>query len=269
LSRENGSSDCGWVECVGVLRLPFDKLRVAQDDRFWGGAAGCALDDRGDGERWHFRVGVGLIWDIRVGGGGEWGDGGDEAVDFVVDDFVDEGGGRRGGGVGFEGGFAGEQLGDELQIVKEFAGAGGVDVVGGDELEDAGGGGQGGGSIFDEREVEGLGLVGVAGFAGDDFGAASGVVVVAEALVAEGGRAALGSGGVEVAATVAGLGDGDELGLVLHRGTPLGVCCEDPDSMWFRSGSRRLYAAAGRVKCEGPTHGRRALLFFLNSIIQL
>jgi hypothetical protein len=165
-------------------------------------------------------------------------------VDLVVDDFFDEVGRWHGHfvrfstlrvkarGVAGSGGvwdgcgcgdrLAGEEFGDDLHAVKEFAGAEGVQVVGGDALEEVGGDGQGGGAVFDDGEFEGLVLVDVAELAGGRFGAAGGVVVVAEMLVAEGRRAALVSGGVDVAAAVALLGDGDEFGLLWHGGTPLG-----------------------------------------------
>ena len=137
-------------------------------------------------------------------------------MDFVVDDFVGEGSGEE---IGFLE-FAGSSFGDELQIVKVFAGSGGDDLVGGDALEDAGGGGQGGDAVFDERKVEGLGSS-VCGLEAAALGRRV-VVVVAEGLVAQRGRAALVSGGVDVAAAIAGLGDGGAFGLVVHGGTPLG-----------------------------------------------
>jgi hypothetical protein len=56
--------------------------------------------------------------------------------------------------------------------------------------------------------VEWLGRVEVAEFSGAWFGTAGGVVVVAEDLVAESGRAALVAGGVDVTAAGSGLGDG-------------------------------------------------------------
>lgn len=162
---------------------------------------------------------IGVLRLVPLGKVWVFGEGGDEAVDLVVDHFMHEGEWWSGEEVGFWGGFAGEQLDDELQIVKEFAGAGSVDVVGGNELEYAGGGGKGGGPVFDEREIEGLRLVSAG--TGGGFGAAGGVVVIAEVFVAEGGRSALVSGGVDVAAAVAGLGDGGEFGLVEHV-SPLG-----------------------------------------------
>ena len=171
--------------------------------------------------------------------GWEFGEGGDGAVDFVEDDFFDEGlwggfgfggfagccrcGAVGGGGVGAVGGVGaglfGEEGGDDLEAVDEFAGAGGVEVVGGDSAEDLGGDLEGGDAVLDDGDGEGLGGVEVAELGAGGGGATGGVVVVAEMLVAEGGRAALMSGGVDVAAAEAGLGDGGEF---LHGVSPLG-----------------------------------------------
>ncbi len=91
-----------------------------------------------------------------------------------------------------------------------------VEVVGGDAAKELGGDGEGGGEVFDDGELEGLVGVEVAEFAGGRLGAAGGVVEVAELLAAESGRAALMSGGVDVAAAEAFLGDGDEIGWLRH-----------------------------------------------------
>jgi hypothetical protein len=92
----------------------------------------------------------------------------------------------------------------DLESVEEEAGAAGVDVAGGEALEDEADGELDGGAVLGDGEVEG----GEAGFAclWVGGGAAGGVVVVAEVLVAEGGGAAAasvdegcgGSGGVPV-----------------------------------------------------------------------
>ena len=156
-------------------------------------------------------------------GGWEFGEGGEEAVEFVVDELFD---GRLGFGCGrWRGGagFAGHEADENLQVVEQTAGADDVEVVGGDAAEELRGDGEGGGAVFDEREFEGLVGVEVAEFACGGFGAAGGVVEVAEVLVAEGGRATLVSGGVNVAAAVALLGDFGEFGLLWHGGHPLGV----------------------------------------------
>ena len=108
--------------------------------------------------------------------------------------------------------FAGQEGGYDLEVVEQAAGAGGVEVVGGDAGEDLRGDGEGGGAVLDDGELEGLVGVEVAEFSGGRFGAAGGVVVVAELLAAQGGRAALEAGEVDVAASDAALGYGDEFG---------------------------------------------------------
>jgi hypothetical protein len=151
----------------------------------------------------------GLGWDVIE-------DGRYGAVDFVVDEFFDEGGlgcglGQAAVGVGVAGWeFAGEEAGEDLEVVEEAAGSCGVEVVGGDAAEDLRGDGEGGGAVLDDGELEGLVGVEVTEFSGVGFGAAGGVVEVAEALAAERGRAALAAGGVDVAALDAALGYGDE-----------------------------------------------------------
>jgi hypothetical protein len=141
---------------------------------------------------------------------------------LVVGCWLGGGGGRGGGGGAVSGvgaGFFGEESGDDLEAVYEFSGAGGVEVVGGDSAEDLGGDLEGGDAVLDDGDGEGLGGVEVAELGAGGGGATGGVVVVAEMLVAEGGRAALMSGGVDVAAAEAGLGDGGEF---LHGVYPLG-----------------------------------------------
>jgi hypothetical protein len=49
----------------------------------------------------------------------------------------------------------GEVEAGDLEAVEEEAGAAGVDVVGGDALEDFADGGLDGGAVFRERQVEG------------------------------------------------------------------------------------------------------------------
>jgi len=171
-----------------------------------------------------FFLGVGAFWrrsrfccvSGERCGGHVFGDGGDEAVGFVFDEFFEWLG--PGGGRGFGGGARSlvDDAGDDLQVVEEFAGALVVEIVGGDAAKELRGDGEGGGEVFDERELEWLGGVEVAGLAGGRLGAAGGVVEVAEVLVAEGGRAALVSGGVDVTAADAFLGDGDEIGWLRH-----------------------------------------------------
>jgi hypothetical protein len=72
------------------------------------------------------------------GFGEEFGEGGEEAVGLVEDEVFDE---RLwlwrgfGGGCGGGAGFAGQEASDDLQAVEELAGAGGIEVVGGDAAE--------------------------------------------------------------------------------------------------------------------------------------
>ncbi len=95
---------------------------------------------------------------------------------------------------------AGEVGAGDLEAVEEQAGAFGVDLVVGDAEEDVADGELDGGAVFGQGEVEG-----VAVFAGARVGrgAAGGVVVVAEVLVAERWAAAAAAFGEDVAALVA------------------------------------------------------------------
>src|ERR1035437_524655 len=168
-----------------------------------------------------------ILEGVAGAGGREFGDGGDEAVGFVEDGVFDEVG--LGGGVlwnphlrgemltpasklagdpemwGTRGGagFAGQEEGDDAKAGDEAAGAGMIEVVGGDAAEDERGGEQGGDAVLDEREGEGLGGVGVAELAGAGCGAATGVMVEAEVPLAEGGRATAVPVGEDVAAATA------------------------------------------------------------------
>src|SRR5580704_2704026 len=92
---------------------------------------------------------------------------------------------------------------ENLQVVEHAAGPGDIEVVGGDAAEELSGDGEGGDAVFDEGQFEGLVGVEVTELAPDRLRTAGGVVEVAERLVAEGGRAALVAGGVDVAAAVA------------------------------------------------------------------
>ena len=94
----------------------------------------------------------------------------------------------------------GEVGAGDLEAVEEEAGAAGVDVVGGDALEDLADGGLDGGAVFGEREVKGGAATAAAAWVG--YGLAGGVVVVAEVLPAEAWAGAAASVGEDVAALV-------------------------------------------------------------------
>jgi hypothetical protein len=103
---------------------------------------------------------------------------------------------------GFGGGwFFGKVEAGDLQAVEEEASAAGVDVVGGDALEDLADGVLDGRAVFGERDFEG----GAAGAAGVRVlrGSSRGVVVVAEVFSAEAWAAAAVAVGEDVAALVA------------------------------------------------------------------
>jgi hypothetical protein len=95
----------------------------------------------------------------------------------------------------------GEVEAGDLEAVEEEAGAAGVNVVGGDALEDLADGVLDGGTVFGERELEG----GAAGAAGVRVlrGSSRGVVVVAEVFAAEAWAAAAVAVGEDVTALVA------------------------------------------------------------------
>jgi hypothetical protein len=97
---------------------------------------------------------------------------------------------------------AGERPGEveagDLEAVEEEAGATGVDVVGGDALENLPDGLLDRGTVFGEREVEG-GAAALALMRVVD-GSSGGVVVVAEVFAAEAGAAAAVAVGEDVAA---------------------------------------------------------------------
>lgn len=124
---------------------------------------------------------------------GEFGDGSDEAdwgdgaEGWIEEEVFDERRRGRGFGCGFGAGFARQQSGDDLQVEEHGAGAGGIEVIGGDAAEDVRGDGEGGGAVLDEREDEGLVRVDVPEFAGRGRWPAVGVVVVAELLLEQGG----------------------------------------------------------------------------------
>jgi hypothetical protein len=165
-------------------------------------------------------------------GRGDFGDGGDGAEVWVEDEVFDEVVGRvilRGGGVGVAavgvaavgvaaGGGAADVAaavgaagvsgggariarevgaGDE-QAVEEMAGALGVELVGGNAVEDLGEGELDAGAVVDGGQLE-LGLGGMDS-AMARGGAAGGMVLIAEGFSAQSGRAATAARGVDVTA---------------------------------------------------------------------
>jgi hypothetical protein len=102
----------------------------------------------------------------------------------------------------------GEVGGGDGEAVEEHAGAAGIDVVGGDALQDHADGGLDGGTVVGIGQGELEGGVTASALLWVGGGAAGGVVVVAEVLAAEADAAAAVAVGEDVAAEVA-------LGLVL------------------------------------------------------
>ncbi len=135
----------------------------------------------------------------------EGGDGGEGAEGGVFDEVFDGLGGCGGGG---SGGQAREAERGYLQAVEQDTGAARGEIVGGDAFEDLADGGLDAGAVGDVGGREDVG--GEASFAGGGGldGAAGGVVVVAEGLVAEAGAAATVAVGEDVAALEAGVGGG-------------------------------------------------------------
>jgi hypothetical protein len=161
------------------------------------------------------------------GAGGEDAEGGvdGDLFDGLVCGFGFVGGSGwvsgSGCGLGLGLGFGEVEAGD-LEAVEEEAGSAGVDVVGGDALEDLADGGLDGGAVFGERQVEGGAAAAALARVGDGF--SGGVVVVAELFLAEAGTGAAVSVGEDVAALVLfGVWCG-----VLHGGVPRPVkmCAE-------------------------------------------
>jgi hypothetical protein len=105
--------------------------------------------------------------------------------------------GDGGCGAGFALGFGEVEAGD-LEAVEEEAGAAGVDVVGGDALEDFADGCLDGGAVFGKSQVE-AGAAASALFWVSDR-PAGGVVVVAELFVVQADAAAAVAVGEDVAA---------------------------------------------------------------------
>ena len=135
---------------------------------------------------------------FALGGFADFGAWGEDAQFGVGGDLFDDFDGF-GFGVAVGGGFGEVEAGD-LEAVEEEAGAAGVDVVGGDALEDFADGVLDGGTVFGEGEVEG-GAAARRCRGGDGF--SGGVVVVAEVFSAQAWAAAAVAVGEDVAALVA------------------------------------------------------------------
>ncbi len=141
------------------------------------------------------------------------------AVEFVAGDFVVGCEGALDGVkgdvlndfVGAELGCVLEVLAGDLEGVEEQACAAGVEGVFSETFHDLADGVLDGAAVFGQREGDralvGRVVIGVVEL-GRGLGAAGGVVVVAEVLVAETGRAAAATVGEDVAALVAAVGDG-------------------------------------------------------------
>jgi hypothetical protein len=131
--------------------------------------------------------------------GGDFGDGGEWALDGIEVEFVDL---VEVFVVGFGRGFGAslEVGGGDLDGVEEDSGAAAVELVHGDAAGYLCDGKLDGGAVLEAGKVEG-------GVGRDELGAgrgaAGGVMEVAEVLVAQRGRAAAVAGGVDVAADVA------------------------------------------------------------------
>jgi hypothetical protein len=103
-------------------------------------------------------------------------------------------------GFGFGGLLFGQVEAGDLETVEEEAGAAGVDVVGGDALEDFADRGLDGGAVFGQGQVEGGAAAAAPAWVGYWF--SRGVVVVAELFCAEAWAGAAAAVGEDVAALV-------------------------------------------------------------------
>jgi len=146
--------------------------------------------------------------DEAVGAGGVWvgefGEEGDGAVGGVEDGVFDDASLLCGG----LGGEPGEVEGGDLEAVEEEAGAAGVELVGGEAVEDLADGLLDGGAVFGGGEGEGGGLVLALGEVdgGDGLAGVGAEVVEAEVLAGEAGAAAAVASGEDVAALEAAFG---------------------------------------------------------------
>ena len=130
---------------------------------------------------------------VSFGAFGSWGEDAELGVGGDLFDGFGFGCGVR--WVGF-----GEVEAGDLEAVEEQTGAAGVDVVGGDALEDFADGVLDGGTVFGQRKVEGGAAA--AALLGVGDGLSGGVVVVAEVFFAQAGAAAAVAVGEDVAALV-------------------------------------------------------------------
>jgi hypothetical protein len=157
-----------------------------------GGFGGFVVFAGFGGEALHEEADEGLL-----SCGGDFRAWGEDAVGGVDGDLFD--------GSRFVGGFGGGldlwqvEAGD-LEAVEEESGAAGVDVVGGDALEDLADGGLDGGAVFGQGQVEGGATTAALGGVCD--GLAGGVVVVTKFFLAEAWAGATASVGEDVAALI-------------------------------------------------------------------
>jgi hypothetical protein len=158
---EGGGCGLGWLFLLPGLLVAFEHLLDQEGDGAF--ALGGFADLGGWGEDAQFGMGGGLFDEFGLGG------------------------------LGF-----GEVEAGDLEAVEEEAGATGVDVVGGDALEDLADGVLDGGAVFWKRDLEG-GAAAAAG-ARVGCGSAGGVVVEAEVFSAEAGAAAAVAVGEDVPA---------------------------------------------------------------------
>jgi hypothetical protein len=151
-------------------------------------------------------------------------------------------------------GWFGEVEAGDLEAVEEQAGAAGVDVVGGDALQDFSDGGLDGGAVFGEGQVEGGAAAAALAWVRDGF--AGGVVVVAELLLAEAWAGAAVSVGEDVAALVL---LGRFVGVV-HVPLPTGYfLCKVFEGQEI---GPDFLLSGFAVKCEGPAFGRATSIYF-------
>ena len=207
LGRRLSGQRCGLVEQIPPLRCGMT-ISCGMTTKGAGGAGGGLHVREGGGlgfgrvaelvEEDAGEAGAGVV---GVGGEGDFGTGSEGAEVGVGDDLLDE---LSGGVGGLDGGGARQVQGGDLEAIEQKSGAAGIELVGGEPVEDLADGGLDGGAVFEtgDGEVEGGGLVLALGEVarGDGLAAAGGVVVEAEVLAAEAGAAAAVAVGEDVAA---------------------------------------------------------------------